>query len=52
MIEIKQVKTSDESNYNFVEKLMHTAFPQEERVIRYNRENIRIIIPCSVATLF
>ena len=31
MIEIKQVKTPDESNYNFVEQLMHTAFPQEER---------------------
>ena len=31
MIEIKQVKTQDEVNYTFVEKLMHTAFPQEER---------------------
>lgn len=31
MIEIKQVKTQDEVNYAFVEKLMHTAFPQEER---------------------
>ena len=29
MIEIKQVKTQDEVNYTFVEKLMHTAFPQE-----------------------
>lgn len=27
MIEIKQVKTQDEVNYTFVEKLMHTAFP-------------------------
>ena len=25
MIEIKQVKTQDEVNYTFVEKLMHTA---------------------------
>ena len=31
MIEIKQVKTQDEVNYTCVEKLMHTAFPQEER---------------------
>lgn len=31
MIEIKQVKTQDEVNYTFAEKLMHTAFPQEER---------------------
>ena len=31
MIEIKQVKTQDEVNYTFVEKLMHTAFHQEER---------------------
>lgn len=31
MIEIKQVKTQDKVNYAFVEKLMHTAFPQEER---------------------
>lgn len=31
MIEIKQVKTNDEANYAFVEKLMHTAFPREER---------------------
>ena len=31
MIEIKQVKAQDEVNYTFVEKLMHTAFPQEER---------------------
>lgn len=31
MIEIKQVKTQDEVNYAFVEQLMHTAFPQEER---------------------
>lgn len=31
MIEIKQVKTQDEANYAFVEQLMHTAFPQEER---------------------
>ena len=29
MIEIKQVKTQDEVNYTFVEKLMHTAFPQD-----------------------
>lgn len=31
MIEIRQVKTQDEVNYAFVEDLMHTAFPQEER---------------------
>lgn len=31
MIEIKQVKTQDEANYAFVEELMHTAFPREER---------------------
>lgn len=31
MIEIKQVKTYDRANYAFVEHLMHTAFPQEER---------------------
>lgn len=31
MIEIKQVKTQDEANYRFVEQLMHTAFPPEER---------------------
>ena len=34
MIEIKQVKTQDEVNYTFVEKLMHTAFPQEERRLK------------------
>lgn len=52
MIEIKQVKTQDEVNYTFVEKLMHTAFPQEDVVILYNRENILIIISGSVTTLF
>ena len=31
MIEIKQVKTQHEVNYTKVEKLMQTAFPQEER---------------------
>ena len=31
MIEIKRVKTQDEVHYTFVEQLMHTAFPQEER---------------------
>ena len=31
MIEIKQVKTKDQADYAFVEELMHTAFPQEER---------------------
>ena len=31
MIEIKQVKTQDEVNYTFVEKLMHTAFPVSRR---------------------
>lgn len=31
MIEIKQVKTHDELDYSFVEQLMHTAFPKEER---------------------
>ena len=31
MIEIKQVKTQDEADYAFVEKLMLTAFPQGER---------------------
>lgn len=31
MIEIKQVKTQQEADYAFVEQLMHTAFPQEER---------------------
>lgn len=31
MIEIKQVKTQDKVDYAFVEELMHTAFPQEER---------------------
>lgn len=31
MIEIKQVKTDDEANYTFVEALLHTAFPREER---------------------
>lgn len=31
MIEVKQVTTQDEVHYAFVEALMHTAFPQEER---------------------
>lgn len=31
MIEIKQVTTKDQANYAFVEKLMHDAFPQQER---------------------
>lgn len=31
MIEIKQVKTTDQAHYAFLEELMHTAFPQQER---------------------
>ena len=31
MIEIKQVKTEDQELYGFVEELMHTAFPAQER---------------------
>lgn len=31
MIEIQQVKTKDQAYYAFVEELMGTAFPQEER---------------------
>ena len=44
MIEIKQVKTQDEVNYTFVEKLMHTAFPQEEI---FTISNILLLIPVS-----
>ena len=31
MIEIKQVKTENQELYGFVEELMHTAFPAQER---------------------
>lgn len=31
MIEIKQITTQDKADYAFVEELMHTAFPKEER---------------------
>lgn len=31
MIEIKQVTTKDQASYAFVEELMHTAFPEQER---------------------
>ena len=52
MIEIKQVKTQDEVNYTFVEKLMHTHSLKKNAVIPYSRENILIIIPGSATTLF
>lgn len=31
MIEIRQVSTKDQANYAFVEELMYTAFPEQER---------------------
>lgn len=31
MIEIKRIKTENHELYSFVEELMHTAFPQQER---------------------
>lgn len=31
MIEIKKITTKDKTNYSFVENLMHTAFPEQER---------------------
>ena len=44
MIEIKQVKTENQELYGFVEELMHTAFPAQERP---NSVSIRTVIPFS-----
>lgn len=47
MIEIKQVKTEDQELYGFVEELMHTAFPAQERRDTPNSVSIRTVIPFS-----